>query len=82
MRRSGSERGTGERDEKGKGTCLFRILIVAKKRFGSVSLQKIFGRNTLRFHKERERERERKEEKERERVQDQILQDQEKIYAF
>ena len=65
MRRSGSERGTGERDEKGKGTCLFRILIVAKKRFGSVSLQKIFGRNTLRFHKEREREREKGRERER-----------------
>jgi hypothetical protein len=28
--RRGSERGTGERDERGKGTFLFRILIAAK----------------------------------------------------
>jgi hypothetical protein len=74
--RRGSERGTGDRDERGKGTCLFRILIGAKDKI-LISLKDFFGwlksktthalrprsdLSQVRFHRGKER----KEERERE----------------
>jgi hypothetical protein len=85
--RRGSERGTGERDERGKGTFLFRILIAAKddKILISLAMEDFLGwlkgktthalrpRSDLSGQISQREEKKRKRERERERVQDHTL---------